>query len=211
MYFRKVVKLSNLWEDGKVDYSLIRYLPGLANVSRQGQIYSIVPKKVYASSNYTDKKTLEFNSLLASNTYTNHSSLMIVLPIQIKKRTNAAQDIDATKITVNNFFAHWLKEVNIKRYPDDIRILPTNNTVDIYRYSAKMLKHLPAKLLDTIKETLLYDREKVVIPGGRDKRSNTSATAGDRTDQTKIREQNNRFSWTYWAEILLQNTSEVLC
>ena len=34
--FRKVDKLSNLWEDGKVDYSLVRYLPGLATVSRQG-------------------------------------------------------------------------------------------------------------------------------------------------------------------------------
>ena len=154
--FRKVDKLGNLWEDGKVDYSLIRYLPGLANVSRQGQIYSIVPKKPYASSNYTDKKTLEFNILLASNTYTNYSSLIIVLPVQIKKRTNA----------VNNFFAHWLKEVDIKRYPDDIRILPRNNTVDIYRYSEKMLKHLPAKSLDTIKETLLYDKETVIIPGG---------------------------------------------
>ena len=28
--FRKVDKLGNLWEDGKVDYSLIRYLPNLA-------------------------------------------------------------------------------------------------------------------------------------------------------------------------------------
>ena len=62
---------------------------------------------------------------------------MIVLPVQIKKETNAAQNIDATMITVNNFFAHWLKEVDVKLYPDDIRILPTNNTVDIYRYSEK--------------------------------------------------------------------------
>ena len=46
---------------------------------------------------------------------------------------------------VNNVFAHWLKEVNIKRYPDDICILPTNYTVDIYNYSAKMVKKLPAK------------------------------------------------------------------
>ena len=103
----------------------------LANVSRQGQIYSIVPKKADASSNYTDKKTLEFNILLASNTYTKYSALTIVLPIQIKKATNAAADIDGTMITVNNFFAHWLKEVDIKRYPDDIPILPTNNTLDI--------------------------------------------------------------------------------
>ena len=142
----------------------------MANVSRQGQIYSIVPKKAYASSNYTDKKTLESNILLASNTSTNYSSLMIVLPFQIKKRTNAGQNIDADMITVNNFFAHWPKEVDIKRYPDDIRILPTNNTVDIYRYSEKMLKHLPAKSLDTIKETLLYDKETVIIPGARDRR-----------------------------------------
>ena len=108
---------------------------------------------------------------------------MIVLPVQIKKGTNAAQNIDATMIMVNNFFVHWLKEVDIKLYPDDIRILPTNNTVDIYRYSEKMLKHLPAKSLDTIKETLLYDKKKVIIPGDRDRRSNTSNTPGDRTDQ----------------------------
>ena len=101
---------------------------------------------------------------------TNYSSLTIVLPIQIKKAANAAVDIDGTMTTVNNFFAHWLKEVDIKRYPDDIRILPTNNTVDIYRYSEKMLKHLPAKSLDTLKETLLYDKAKVILPGGRDRR-----------------------------------------
>ena len=92
--FRKVDKVGSLWEDSKVDYSLIRYLPSLTNVSRQGQIYSIVSKKAYASSNYTDKKTLEFNMLLTSNTYTNYSSLMIVLPVQIEKRTNAAQSVD---------------------------------------------------------------------------------------------------------------------
>ena len=28
--FQKVDKLSNLWEDGKMDYDLIRYLAGLA-------------------------------------------------------------------------------------------------------------------------------------------------------------------------------------
>ena len=54
--FRKVDKLGNSWEDGKVDYNLIRYLPSLANVSRQGQIYSIILKKAYGSGNYMDKK-----------------------------------------------------------------------------------------------------------------------------------------------------------
>ena len=106
---------------------------------------------------------------------------MIVLPIQIRKATDTSADIDATLITVNNFFAHWLKEVDIKCYPGDIHILPTNNTVGIYRYSEKMLKHLPAKALDTIKETLLYNKTKVIIPGGQDRRSNTT-TGADRTD-----------------------------
>ena len=83
---------------------------------------------------------------------------------------------------VNNFFTHWLKEVDVKRYPDDIRILPTINTINIYRYSEKMLKHLAATALDTMKETLLCNKTKVIIPGGRDKRSNTSTKATDRTD-----------------------------
>ena len=98
---------------------------------------------------------------------------MIVPPVQIKKRANAAQNIDADIITVNNFFAHWLKEVDIKRYPDDICILSTNNTVDIYRDSEKMRKHLPAESLDTIEETFLFDKETVIIPSDRDRRSNT--------------------------------------
>lgn len=37
-------------------------------------------------------------------------------------------------MTVNSFFAHLLKEINIRRYGGDICIFPTNRTVDIYRY-----------------------------------------------------------------------------
>ena len=44
--FRKVNKLCNLREDSKMDYNLIKYLPGLATVSRQRQIYNIIPKKL---------------------------------------------------------------------------------------------------------------------------------------------------------------------
>ena len=179
--FKKVDKLGNLWEVGKIDYILIRYLPGLTTVSRQGQIYSIIPKKTYASTNCVDKKALEFTLLLAANTYRNYSSLMIVLPIWIKKATDKTADTDATVTMVNNFLEHWLKEVDIKQYPDEIRILPTNNTV-IYRYSKKMLKHLPYKALITIEDTLLYSREKVVITNGNDRRSSTSTTEANRTD-----------------------------
>ena len=70
---------------------------------------------------------------------------MIVLPVYIKKATDVTANIYATKTVVNNFFVHWLKELDIKCYPNEIHILPTNNTVDIYRHSEKMLKHLPQK------------------------------------------------------------------
>ena len=62
-------------------------------------------------------------------------------------------------ITVNNFFCYWLKEIDTRRYPDDIRILPTNNTVEICQYAAQKLKHLPSKSLDNIRETFLYKKK----------------------------------------------------
>ena len=136
--------------------------------------------------------------------------VMPVMPVQIKKRRNAAQNKDANMITVNNFFAHWLKEVDIKRCTDDIRILSINNTIDFYRYSEKMLKHLPPKSLDTIKETLLYDKETIIIPGGRDRRSNMSQTPGDRTVKN-LGSRKTNFQWLHWAKIVPQNASEVLC
>ena len=36
-------------------------------------------------------------------------------------------------ITVNNSFAHWLKEVDIKIYGDDIPILLLKNMLEVYR------------------------------------------------------------------------------
>ena len=58
--FEKVNKLEDLWGKRTTDASLIRYISGLSNVSRPGKIFIIVPpKKVYATSTYTDTKTLE--------------------------------------------------------------------------------------------------------------------------------------------------------
>ena len=81
--FGKVDKLGALWDYGEADASLARYIPGLTDVLRQGQLYSINAKKAYAAQTYVDQKTLEFNVILAANTYTNYSSMCVVLPIQI--------------------------------------------------------------------------------------------------------------------------------
>ena len=154
--FGKVDKLGDLWDKGTDDASLIRYIPCLRNVSRQGKIFNIIPKTAYATSTYTDKKTLEFTIELAANTHKKYSSMCIVLPIQIKNSTYKKTNVNV--ITVNNFFCYWLKEIDARRYPDDIRILTTNNTVEICQYAAQKLKHLPRKSLDNIRETFLYKK-----------------------------------------------------
>ena len=67
----------------------------------------------------------------------------------------------ATEITVNNFFAHWIKEIDIKQLGDDTPILPTTNTVEIYKYSDVILKHMPKKALAVIQNDLLYSKKKL--------------------------------------------------
>ena len=180
--FSQVHKLGNLWDKGEADADLARYIPGLTDASRQGQIYNIKPKKAYTAQTYVDQKT-EFTVTLGANTYTNYRSLVVVLSIQIKKETDKTADIDATMITVNNFFACWLKEIDIKRYPDDVRITPTNNTVSVADYSAQIMKHMPNKSLNTIKKTLLYNKEAVYLPQDRDRRVNNTDTDAYRTDK----------------------------
>ena len=75
----------------------------------------------------------------------------------------------ATEITVNNFFAHWIKEIDIKRLGDDIPILRTTNTINIYKYFNAMLKDLPEKALKVIENDFLYSKKKVKLPDGEDR------------------------------------------
>ena len=56
---------------------------------------------------------------------------------------------------VNNIFTHWNKEIDIKRYTDDLQILPTNDATDIYQYSDEILKLMLKDQLKTNEKTLL--------------------------------------------------------
>ena len=67
----------------------------------------------------------------------------IVLPVQFTKKTSKTSQMDANMIPVNGFFFHWFNELDIKRYPDDVRILPTDKTVSIADYAKNQLKYLP--------------------------------------------------------------------
>ena len=96
--FGKVDKLGDLQDKETADARLIRYIPGLSSVSKQGKIFNIVPKNAYATSTYTDKKALEFTFELAANTHTNYISMCIVLPIQIKKSTDKTANVNVITV-----------------------------------------------------------------------------------------------------------------
>ena len=85
-------------------------------------------------------------------------------------------------VTVDNFSEHWFKDIDIGIYPDDTRILPTKKSVDVYQYLAQQLKYLPETSLEIVQKTFLYKKPPVYLTGNRDRRSATSATDADRTD-----------------------------
>ena len=71
-----------------------------------------------------------------------------------KKKSNTASNIDDDLMTLNNFFVHFVKEINTRRYDNSVRILPTNNTVRIYRYSNALTTNDKAKHYYTVKKLL---------------------------------------------------------
>ena len=78
-------------------------------------------------------------------------------------------------ITANNFFGHWIKDIDIRQYPDDTRILPTNNNDDVYQYSASQLKYLPKNPISIIEKTLLDSKKQVYLDVDVDRRSNNNS------------------------------------
>ena len=90
--------------------------------------------------------------------------------------------MDDNMITVNNFFGHWFTDIDMRRYPDDMMILPTNNSVSIANYSNAQMKYLPAKSVQKLMKTMLYYNKPVYLKKDTDRRSQNSATDHDRTD-----------------------------
>ena len=65
---------------------------------------------------YSDKKVLNFGLIFDKNYYTNLKSLHLCFPIRFRKLSNAAQNLDLALFPVNNFFAHWIKKIDILKY-----------------------------------------------------------------------------------------------
>ena len=94
----------------------------------------------------------------------------IVLPIQFTKKASTTTQLDGAMMTVNNFFVHWFTDIDIRRYPDDLKILPTNNSVDIYQYANAQLKYLPEQSIATLLKPLLYSNKPAYLNEGEDRR-----------------------------------------
>ena len=81
----------------------------------------------------------------------------LALPIQFTKKTIKTAQMDGDLIIVNNFFGHWITDTDIRRYPDDTRILPTNNNVDVYQFSNSQLKYLPKDSVATLLKSFFIE------------------------------------------------------
>ena len=101
--YSKVDKVGGFWKIGKADESLARYIPSILPVLRQNQIASSIPRKAFAPVTYSDIKILEFVLELTANTYSNYSSMKLVLPIQFTKKTAKTTQMDADTISLNDF------------------------------------------------------------------------------------------------------------
>ena len=83
----------------------------------------------------------------------------------------------------NNFFGHWITDIDIRRYPNDTRILPTNKNVDVYQFSASQLKYLPKGSREAVLKTLLYSNKPVYLDEKVDRRSNNDDNADKHSDK----------------------------
>ena len=121
----KVQKIRDLINIGKYDADLAKYIPGLLELTMQGMLDDIDTREKVAHPSYKGMEQLDFQILLTENYYVDPNSIHICFPIKIKKNTNNALDIDVDMITVNNFFAHWVKEISVTKYGSDKEFPPT--------------------------------------------------------------------------------------
>ena len=111
----KMQKIGELISTGRYDEDLSKYIPSIHELAFKGMLEDIDIKEKTAHPSYKDMEQLDFQILLTENYYVNPNGIHICFPIKIKKGANTAADIDRDVIIVNNFFAHWVKEVSVTK------------------------------------------------------------------------------------------------
>ena len=159
----KVQKIRDLINMGKYDADLAKYIPGLLNLAIQSMLDDIDTREKVAHLSYKDKEQLDFQIILSDNYYVNPSNIHICFPIKIKKKSDNTADIDKDLITVNIFFAHWVKEISITKYGSDKELPPTFSPWEIYQYSDQLLKHMSKDSLKTIQKHIFLVKNQCIL------------------------------------------------
>ena len=159
----KAQKIRDLICTGRYDKDLAKYIPGLLELTFQSMLEDIDTGEKTDHPSYTDMEQLDFQILLTKNYYVNRNGIHICFPIKIKKGTNKASNIDADLITVNDFFAHWVKEVSITKYGCDKELHPTFSPYAVYQYADSMLKHYPKIYLKPLKKLIYIVKSPFII------------------------------------------------
>ena len=150
----------------------------------QGMLDDIDTREKVAHPSYKDKEQLDFQILLTKTYYVNPANIQICFPIKIKQKSNNSANIDNDMITVNNFFAHWVKEISITKYGSDKELPPTFSSSEVYQYSDEMLKHLLAEDLKTIQKTFLLSKKPVYFASASYEKRNYNSRGLDYTGLT---------------------------
>ena len=178
----KVKKIRTLKVQGIYDADITHYIPGTLDLVFHGMIEKVMTIEQSVDTTYSDKEILDFELILDNNYYTNLKSLHLCFPIRFKKLSNIAHNLDVDIYLVNNFFAHWIREIDVTKYGTNKSLIPTTTPKEIYRYSDSMLKHLPKNALKIIEKDLLYSKKPVIIPGNEDRRSHNNDNEAFRTN-----------------------------
>ena len=84
---------------------IARYIPGTLKLVFQGMLQDIDLKEQPTHSLYREMENLDFQIMLTNKYYTNPNSMRICFLLKIKQKS----DNDSDLVTVNNFFAHFVK------------------------------------------------------------------------------------------------------
>ena len=104
------------------------------------------------------------------------------IPIKFTKKSSKTAQLDVNMTSVNNFFRHWFANIDVRRYPDDMNILATNNSVSIANYSNAQMKYLPEKSVKKLLKTMLYCKKPVYLDGDDTRRPNNDVVDTNRSD-----------------------------
>ena len=92
-------------------YNMLKYIPGLAKLGYEGQLYSTETKRKYVDDTYKGKKVIEFDVQFTANHCINFQNVYPCFPITIKSAADNNNGIATGVVRMNNFFPHLIIEI----------------------------------------------------------------------------------------------------